>query len=156
MPLLRFRACKVYDDRGFCTVANAGQAQVKADSPQGIGVQGVTAKSRRWIDRRAVDLKPAAPCGGDVAGFVERGRQITSRHGSPQAPWRGHRPTSVAALFAAFLHSEGAGDAAFGSATSFNDGGGSQIAAVPREVRTIERWHDSRAKFLRWYKARQH
>ena len=95
MPLLRFRACKVDDDRRFCAVANAGQAQVKADSPQGIGVQGVTAKFRRWIDRRAVDLESAAPCGGDVAGFVECGRQITSRHGSPQAPWRGHRPTSA-------------------------------------------------------------
>ena len=82
MPLLRFRPCKVYDDRGFCTVANAGQARVKADSAQGIGVQGVTAKFRRWIDRRTVDLESAAPCGGDVAGFVERGRQITSRHGS--------------------------------------------------------------------------
>ena len=31
-------------------------------------------------------------CGDDVAGFMECGRQITSRHGSPQAPWRGRRP----------------------------------------------------------------
>jgi hypothetical protein len=61
MPLLCFRACEVYDDRGFCTVANAGQAQVKADSPQGVGVQGVAAKSRRWIDRSTVDLESAAP-----------------------------------------------------------------------------------------------
>ena len=95
MPLLRFRACKVYDDRGFCTVANAGQARIKADSAQGIGVQGVTAKARRWIDRRTGDLESAAPCGGDGAGFMERGRQITSRHGWPQAPWRGRRPTSA-------------------------------------------------------------
>ena len=36
MPLLRFRACKIYDDRGFCAVANAGQAQVEADSRKGL------------------------------------------------------------------------------------------------------------------------
>ena len=36
MPLLRFRACKVYDDRGFCPVADAGQPQVKANPPKGL------------------------------------------------------------------------------------------------------------------------
>ena len=29
MPLLRFRACKIYDDRGFCTVANAAKLELK-------------------------------------------------------------------------------------------------------------------------------
>ena len=80
MPLLRFRACKMDDDRGFRAVANGGQGRVAADSAPGIGVQGVTAKFRRWIDRRTVDLKSAAPCGGDMAGFMECGRQIASRH----------------------------------------------------------------------------
>jgi hypothetical protein len=37
-----------------------------------------------------VDLEPAAPCGGDVAGFMERGRQITSRHPSA-SPRRSER-----------------------------------------------------------------